>query len=87
MFLHLQLTSKEPMTFADLQRDGTRLAAAGVAHGDLVYLLYHFERDVAPAVKRSEYERRPFGALRLLAPYPCSVMKGEVSQVVSLAIL
>ena len=60
----LQLTSKEPLTFTDLQRDGARLAAAGVAHGDLVYLLYHFERDVAPAVKKTAFESRPFGAPR-----------------------
>lgn len=27
-----------------------------------VFLLYHFEREVAPAVKRADWERRPFGA-------------------------
>ena len=57
----LQLTSKEPLTFTDLQQDSAPLAASGVAHGDLVYLLYHFERDVAPIYKRPEYEQRSFG--------------------------
>ena len=27
-----------------------------------VFLLYHFEREVQPAVKRADWERRPFGA-------------------------
>lgn len=27
-----------------------------------VFLLYGFEREVAPAVKRAEWEKRPFGA-------------------------
>jgi hypothetical protein len=27
-----------------------------------VFLLYHFEREVAPAVKKADWEKRPFGA-------------------------
>lgn len=27
-----------------------------------VFLLYHFEREVAPAVRKADWERRPFGA-------------------------
>lgn len=33
----------------------------GVAHGSLIHLLYHFERQVE-GVKLSEFDRRPFGA-------------------------
>jgi len=38
------------------------LESLGVSHGDIIYLLYHFERTVEPAVKLSEFERRPFGS-------------------------
>ena len=43
-----QLTAKDagPATFGDLQDDGAALGALGVAHGDVVFLLYHFEREV-----------------------------------------
>lgn len=27
-----------------------------------MFLLYHFEREVAPAVKKADWEKRPFGA-------------------------
>ena len=58
----LQLTTKEPEVFTDLQADAAKLASVGVAHGDMVYLLYHFERDVRPAYQKSDFEKRPFGA-------------------------
>jgi len=48
--------------FTDLQGDAAALSSLGVVHGDMVYLLYHFERDVRPAYQRSEFEKRPFGA-------------------------
>ena len=48
--------------FTDLQGDAARLSSLGVAHGDMVYLLYHFERSVRPAYQRSAFEKRPFGA-------------------------
>lgn len=67
----VQLTSKEPLTYTDLQQDSATLAAAGVAHGDLVYLLYHFERDVAPVYKRPEFEQRPYGGLYPHGVLPC----------------
>jgi len=60
----VQLTTKEPEVFTDLQGDAAALSSLGVAHGDMVYLLYHFERDVRPAYQRSEFEKRPFGALK-----------------------
>lgn len=43
-----QLTAKGagPASFGDLQNDAAPLAALGVAHGDMVFLLYHFEREV-----------------------------------------
>ena len=64
----VQLTTKEPETFTDLQADSAALSALGVAHGDMVYLLYHFERSVQPAYRRSDFEKRPFGA-HLLTPW------------------
>lgn len=58
-----QLTAKDASaaTFPDMQNDAAPLAALGVAHGDMVFLLYHFEREVAPAVQKSDWEKRPFG--------------------------
>lgn len=47
-----QLTAKDQAAlarFADLADDGAALRALGVAHGDLVFLLYHFERQVGDA--------------------------------------
>ncbi|KAI8466686.1 MAG: NPL4 family-domain-containing protein [Monoraphidium minutum] len=38
------------------------LASLGVAHGDMVYMLYHFERQVEPAVAKTLFDRRQFGA-------------------------
>jgi hypothetical protein len=56
-----QLTSREPEQFTDLARGGRTLKAAGVAHGDMVYLLYDFVRQVEPAYKKTPLEARPFG--------------------------
>ncbi|PSC72970.1 NPL4 1 [Micractinium conductrix] len=58
------LTAKEEQvpSFTDMQGDGAPLQQLGVAHGDMVFLLYHFEREVQPAVKKSDWEKRPFGA-------------------------
>ncbi|KAL4856070.1 NPL4-like protein 1 [Chlorella vulgaris] len=56
------LTSKEPSTFTDMQGDTASLQQLGVQHGDMVFLLYHFEREVAPAVKKADWQKRPFGA-------------------------
>ena len=47
--------------FADLARGGRPLGAAGVAHGDMVYLLYDFVRQVEPAYRKTPLEARPFG--------------------------
>ena len=38
------------------------LESLNVSHGEIIYLLYHFERTVEPAVKLKEFDRRPFGA-------------------------
>lgn len=56
-----QLTSREPEQFTDLARGGRPLGAAGVAHGDMVYLLYDFVRQVEPAYRKTPLEARPFG--------------------------
>lgn len=42
--------------------DGAALAALGVAHGDMLYLLYESTRDVAPAVPKTDLDRFEFGA-------------------------
>ena len=59
----MQLTTKgDPATeFRDMINDGAPLSSMSVAHGSLVHLLYHFERQVE-GVKLSEFDRRPFGA-------------------------
>ena len=59
--LLIQLTSREPEQFVDLARGGRTLKSAGVAHGDMVYLLYDFVRQVEPAYKKTPLEARPFG--------------------------
>lgn len=61
--LRLQLTSREPEQFHDLASSAQPLQAAGVAHGDMVYLLYDFVRTVEPVYKRTALEERPFGEL------------------------
>jgi hypothetical protein len=46
-----------------LLADGNQpLAAAGVQHGALLFLLYHVQREVEPVVKKKDYEKRPFGS-------------------------
>mmetsp|Transcript_20771 Transcript_20771/g.62557 ORF Transcript_20771/g.62557 Transcript_20771/m.62557 type:complete len:413 (-) Transcript_20771:823-2061(-) len=55
------LTSREPEQFTDLEPGRRSAAAAGVKHGDMVYLLTTMERDVAPAHRKSTFESRPFG--------------------------
>lgn len=52
------LTSKTPQQFKDLADDGKALKAAGVQHGEQLFMWYPFERDVEPAVKKSEFEKR-----------------------------
>lgn len=47
--------------FLDLAGQGKQLASTGLKHGDQVFLFYHGERDVQPAVKRTVLEKRPFG--------------------------
>ena len=59
--IRLQLTSREPEQFTDLATSQKQLKAAGVAHGDMVYLLYDFVRQVEPAYKKTPLEARPFG--------------------------
>ena len=58
---YTQLTSREPEQFTDLARGGRTLKSAGVAHGDMVYLLYDFVRQVEPVYKKTPLEARPFG--------------------------
>lgn len=46
----------------DMVDDQAALTSVGVHHGDMVYVLYHFERNVDPAYKPSPFEQRQFGA-------------------------
>lgn len=43
-------------------KDSASLKTLGISHGSMVYLLYHVDREVTPAVKYSEFDKRPFGA-------------------------
>ena len=43
-------------TFRDLANDNASLKAAGIAHGEMIYMLYSFERQVEPAYKKSVFE-------------------------------
>ena len=50
-----------PQAFADLSNDSASLRAAGVAHGDMLYMLYSIERQVEPAYRKSVFECEPRG--------------------------
>jgi len=56
------LVSKQPDQFEDLQDATLTLASLGIKNGSMVYLWYDMERDVEPAYKKSEFEKRPFGS-------------------------
>ena len=47
--------------FSDLSNDSASLRAAGVAHGDMLYMLYSIERQVEPAYRKSVFECEPRG--------------------------
>lgn len=55
------LTAKDLAPFKDLKELRATLKSKGVQHGDLLYLLYHFEREVEPVYKKSAFESRRFG--------------------------
>ena len=46
--------------FTDMINNDAPLSSLNVAHGTVVHLLYHFERQVE-GVKLSEFDKRPFG--------------------------
>lgn len=54
------LTAKNAEGFNDLADDHKSLKELGFNNGELVFLLYHFERAVAPSVK-NVFGDRPFG--------------------------
>lgn len=58
------LTTKEDprATYRDLLDDSASLASSGISHGDMVFMLYSFERQVEPAYKKSNFETRAFGS-------------------------
>ncbi|GLI70914.1 hypothetical protein VaNZ11_015942 [Volvox africanus] len=68
------LTTKEPYSFRDLAINDASLKSLGVAHGDMVYLLYSFERQVEPAVKIAA---KPFGVHMTLGDVMAKVVKIE----------
>ncbi|CAL8463810.1 g3344 [Coccomyxa elongata] len=55
------LTSVDKAGFEDLSRPGAPLEKLGIQHGDMVYMHYPFEREVASTVPRTAYEDRKFG--------------------------
>lgn len=62
----LQLTTKDeagfnPESFKDMIDEEAPLESLGIQHGDMIYLLYDFERQVE-GPKLSEFEKRSFGA-------------------------
>lgn len=56
------LTSKAPQEFSDLAQHTARLQKLGIANGEMIFMLYSGERVVQPAVKKTAFESRPFGA-------------------------
>ncbi|KXZ49382.1 hypothetical protein GPECTOR_21g608 [Gonium pectorale] len=68
------LTSKEPYSFRDMAINDATLKSLGVSHGDMVYLLYSFERQVEPAVKPVA---KPFGAHMTLNDVMAKIIKIE----------
>ncbi|GLC39288.1 hypothetical protein PLESTB_001573700 [Pleodorina starrii] len=68
------LTSKEPYSFRDLAINDASLKSQGVSHGDMVYLLYSFERQVEPAVKPAA---KPFGVHMTLNDVMARVVRIE----------
>ncbi|EFJ40602.1 hypothetical protein VOLCADRAFT_69322 [Volvox carteri f. nagariensis] len=70
------LTSKEPYSFRDLAINDASLRSQGVSHGDMVYLLYSFERQVEPAV-RPAGRSKPFGVHMTLNDVMAKVIKIE----------
>ncbi|KAK9919102.1 hypothetical protein WJX75_009428 [Coccomyxa subellipsoidea] len=55
------LTALDKSGFEDLTRPGTALEKLGIQHGDMVFMHYPFEREVASTVPRTAYENRAFG--------------------------
>ena len=58
------LTTKEDprAAFRDLADDSASLTSKGISHGEMVFMLYSFERQVEPAYKKSAFETRAFGS-------------------------
>eukprot|EP00955_Chlamydomonas_euryale_P099943 365252-Chlamydomonas_euryale.AAC.30 len=58
----------------DLAKDSVSLQSAGIAHGDMVYLLYGFERDVEPVYKKNVFEGKSaaWGVLSYLHAGKCA---------------
>ena len=58
------LTTKDDprATYRDLNDDSASLISRGVSHGEMVFMLYSFERQVEPAYKKSVFESRVFGS-------------------------
>ena len=43
-------------SFQDLSNNSTSLRAAGVAHGDMIFMLYSIERQVEPVYRKSVFD-------------------------------
>lgn len=57
------LTAKDAPNGISILPDGAALlSSVGVSHGDIVFMLYHFERHVEPALQKTLFDKRQFGA-------------------------
>lgn len=52
------LTSKTPSQHQDMASSSAGLKALGIQHGDMLYMLYGFERQVEPGYKKHILESR-----------------------------
>ncbi|KIZ02156.1 NPL4-like protein 2 [Monoraphidium neglectum] len=56
------LTAKGALDGISLLPDSNAaLTSLGVSHGDMLFMLYHFERQVEPAVQKTVFDKRQFG--------------------------
>ena len=55
-YLRFDQNADPVQAFRDLANDSASLKAAGIAHGEMIYMLYSFERQVEPAYKKSAFE-------------------------------
>lgn len=45
-------------------KNDKKIKEYGFTSGEVVYMLYSFERDIKPAYTKSEFEKREFGIIK-----------------------